>query len=428
MTTEIISIGDELLNGDTINTNASWLGAFMTENGFEVKKVTTISDGLAVIKQTITNAMANADIVLCTGGLGPTHDDMTKKAVADLFDMKMRTDKEVLNFVQDYFKKRNIPFSKSNFGQAEVPEKSEVLFNNMGTAPGLWLDIEGKYLVIMPGVPFEMRFIMNHRVAPKMREKFGLQTHFHSRYIKTSGIGESTLSDEILGKLDKYFENGTKLAFLPSVGGVMLRIDGQGKNLTEAKKNIEPLVKYIYKKAGDYIIGEGKEATLSETVGKLLRNKKKTISTAESCTGGLIASLLTDIPGSSDYFMGSITAYHNQIKEKTLKVDKNDLIKYGAVSKQVALQMAKNVAEVLKTDIGISTTGIAGPDGGSEEKPVGTVWIGFWSKEKHYAIKTTFSRSRIINKQRTANTAFDLVRRELMDIEHLPYNLEKQLP
>ncbi len=428
MIAEIISIGDELLNGDTINTNASWLGAFMSENGFEVAKVTTISDGLPEIKQTISSAMAHADIVLCTGGLGPTHDDMTKKAVAELFNMKMRTDNEVLTFVQDFFKKRGIPFSESNFGQAEVPEQSEVLFNNMGTAPGMWFDIEGKYLVVMPGVPFEMRFIMNHRVAPKLREKFGIQTHLYSRYIKTSGIGESTLSDNLLGNLNGFFKNGTKLAFLPSVGGVMLRIDGVGKNLSVAKRNIEPLAKYIYKKAGDFIIGEGKEISLEEVVGNLLRAKNLSIATAESCTGGLVASKITDVAGSSDYFNGSVIAYANSVKQNTLNVDENDLINYGAVSKQVALQMAKNVAQNLNADIGISTTGIAGPGGGTAEKPVGTIWIGFWSVNEHFAIKTTFSRSRKINKERAANTALEILRRVLMDIGHLPYNLEKQLP
>ncbi len=428
MKAEIISIGNELLIGDTINTNASWMGEFMTEHGFEVARVHTISDHLNDIKETVTNALSVADIVLCTGGLGPTHDDITKKALAELFGMKMRTDHDVLDFVKSMFAERNIPFSPSNFGQAEVPEHCEVLFNKAGTAPGMWFNIDGKFLAVMPGVPYEMKYIMKNGVAPKLRESFGDVGFLYSHYIKTAGIGESTLSDNVLGNLDAFLTNGVSLAFLPMAGGVTLRINGKGANEEEAKKNVDPLVNYILDKAAEFVIGEGKNLTVSEVIGKLLINQKLTIATAESCTGGMIVNELTNIAGSSAYVLGGIVAYSNSVKMNQLNVAQSDLEAYGAVSKQVALQMAKGAALNLGADIGISTTGIAGPGGGTDEKPVGTVWIGFWSKSEHFAIKAMFTKDRLINKERTTRTVLELLRRNLTGMDSIPYNLEKQLP
>ncbi len=428
MKAEIISIGNELLIGDTINTNASWMGEFMTEHGFEVARVHTISDHLNDIKETVTNALSVADIVLCTGGLGPTHDDITKKALAELFGMKMRTDHDVLDFVKSMFAERNIPFSPSNFGQAEVPEHCEVLFNKAGTAPGMWFNIDGKFLAVMPGVPYEMKYIMKNGVAPKLRESFGDVGFLYSHYIKTAGIGESTLSDNVLGNLDAFLTNGVSLAFLPMAGGVTLRINGKGANEEEAKKNVAPLVNYILDKAAEFVIGEGKNLTVSEVIGKLLINQKLTIATAESCTGGMIVNELTNIAGSSAYVLGGIVAYSNSVKMNQLNVAQSDLEAYGAVSKQVALQMAKGAALNLGADIGISTTGIAGPGGGTDEKPVGTVWIGFWSKSEHFAIKAMFTKDRLINKERTTRTVLELLRRNLTGMDSIPYNLEKQLP
>ncbi len=295
MKAEIISIGNELLIGDTINTNATWMGEFMTEHGFEVARVYTISDNINDIKETVTNALNIADIVLCTGGLGPTHDDITKKALADLFDMKMRTDPEVLEFVKSMFAERNIPFSPSNFGQAEVPENCDVLFNKAGTAPGMWFNIDGKFLAVMPGVPYEMKYIMKNGVAPKLKENFGDVGYLYSHYIKTAGIGESTLSDNVLGNLDTFLTNGVSLAFLPMPGGVTLRVNGQGTTKEEAQKNIKPLLTYILDKAKEFIIGEGKNLTVSEVNGKLFNNQKLNIATAEKCTGGMIVNELTNI-------------------------------------------------------------------------------------------------------------------------------------
>lgn len=427
MKAQIISIGNELLIGDTINTNASWMGNYLTECGFEVTQITTISDDVNCIKNTISEAMAASDLVLCTGGLGPTHDDLTKKAVADLFGSQLVLDESVLNFIKERFQKWGIPFSESNYDQAMVPDNCEVLFNNHGSAPGMWFHENNCYLAVMPGVPQEMKFLIRERVHPKIKEIFGEAKSLYSAYLHTAGIGESTLSDEILGDLTSFFNDDISLAFLPAVGGVVLRLNSKGKDQAEAREKLQPLYDAITRKAKNYITGEGKDASLSATVGKLLKQKNMTIATAESCTGGLIMDALTDIPGSSEYVTGGIVAYSNDVKKELLAVSDADLEAKGAVSKEVALQMAKNVAEKLKTDIGISATGIAGPGGGTPDKPVGTVWIGFYSRDNHFAIKTAFAQDRINNKKRTMIVALDIVRRVLSGITEMPYGLKKHL-
>ncbi|MEO9887411.1 MAG: competence/damage-inducible protein A [Balneola sp.] len=428
MKVQIISIGNELLIGDTINTNASWMGEFMTGLGFEVTEVHTISDELNLIKSTISSSMKHSDVVLCTGGLGPTHDDITKAAVADLFGSKLKIDEEILDYIKRMFESRNIPFSESNHAQAEVPENCEVLFNKTGTAPGMWFHESGCYLACIPGVPYEMKYLMENPIAEKIRTAFGDVGFLYSRYLKTVGIGESTLSDTVIGDLKGFLENGVSLAFLPMAGGVTLRLNGKGSTKQEAENSVNELASYIHKKASKYIIGEGKYLTISEAVGKILVEQNKTIATAESCTGGMIANELTNISGSSAYMLGGIVSYANSVKVNQLGVSVSDLENDGAVSKKVALQMAKGVAEKLGTDIGISTTGIAGPEGGSEEKPVGTVWMGFWSKDEHFAIKALFTKDRLLNKERSMRTALEMTRRVLKGIDEMPYNLEKQRP
>jgi len=428
MNAQIISIGNELLIGDTVNTNASWLGEFLTGLGFTVSQTHTISDELELIKNTITMAMGEADLVICTGGLGPTHDDMTKRAVAELFDVGYITHQKTLDYIKAIFKERNIPFSSSNYSQAEVPENADVLFNKAGTAPGMWFKEKG-HLAVLPGVPYEMKYLMRKRVAPKLREVFGETGFLYSHYIKTAGIGESTLSDEILGDLSNYFDNGVSLAYLPSPGSVTLRLNSSGKTEEEAKSHLQKLRNVIFKKAGTYIFGEGKEYTISEAVGALLVDKKWNMAVAESCTGGLISNTITDISGSSRYFYGGIVSYADHVKVHELGVLEKDLNEFGAVSKRVALQMAKGVAQKLGSEIGISTTGIAGPTGGTKEKPVGTIWMGFYQKHgEHFAIKAQFTKDRLINKERTKMVLLEITRRVLKEIEEMPYDLKKQRP
>jgi len=427
MTAQLISIGNELLIGDTVNTNASWLGQFLTELGFEVTHVHTISDELELIKNTLSEALEKADVVITTGGLGPTHDDMTKKAVAGLFGAKMVRDDKVLKHVQSIFKKRNLPFSESNYEQALVPDNCEVLFNNSGTAPGMWFDRGNKYLAVLPGVPFEMKYLMKNRIYPKLRDAFGDIGYLTSRYIKTAGVGESTLSDLFLNDAGRFFKNGVSLAFLPRPGSVTLRISSSGSTREEAEHHAQELADYIYRKAGDFVFGEGKELELAEAVGRELSERKLSLAAAESCTGGLISDKLTDIPGSSAYMKGAIISYSNDAKIELLDVPTADIEQYGAVSKQVALQMAKGVARKMKSDIGISATGIAGPGGGTPEKPVGTVWMGFWSDEWHFALQALFTKDRLNNKLRTAMVVLEALRRSLKGIETMPYELKKHL-
>ena len=426
MKAQIISIGNELLIGDTVNTNASWLGQFLHELGIEVTRVHTISDDHDLIKFTIQQSMDESDLVITTGGLGPTHDDITKTTIAELFGAKLVQDDSVLNYVKELFRSRNIPFSESNAWQAMVPDNCEVLFNKAGTAPGMWFHENDCYLAVLPGVPYEMKYLMKKRVASKLREEVSSIGYIHNEYLKIAGIGESTISDHLLGDLSEYFNDHVSMAFLPSFGQVTLRITGKGETKEEAISNSEKLVSFVKEKAGNLIYGESKEATLGEAIGKLLVQKNMKIATAESCTGGLIASTITDISGSSEYMLGGIVSYDNSVKTGQLGVSESDLETVGAVSKEVALQMARGVAEKLNAEIGISATGIAGPTGGTEDKPVGTVWIGFYGAGQHFAVKALFSKDRLVNKERTTVIALEIVRRVLLGMEELPYALKKE--
>ncbi len=426
MQAQLISIGNELLIGDTINTNASWMGQFLNDLGIEVTRVHTISDDADLIKRIVKSSMEESDLVITTGGLGPTHDDITKTSIAELFDVKLVKNEEVDQYVRELFKSRNIPFSESNAWQAMVPENCEVLFNKAGTAPGMWFHEMDCYLVVLPGVPYEMKYLMKRRVASKLRNVSDNIGYIHTEYLKIAGIGESTLSDYILGDISGFLTNGVSLAFLPSFGQVTLRITGKGETKEAATEHAQKLVDFIRQKTGSFIYGESKEASISETLGEILKDRGLTIATAESCTGGLLANKITDIAGSSSYMLGGIISYANEVKVQQLGVLQEDLDSEGAVSKPVALQMAKGVAENLGADIGISTTGVAGPGGGSAEKPVGTVWIGFYSPEQHFAVRALFTKDRLVNKERTVVTAFEIIRRVLIGLEELPYSLKKE--
>lgn len=425
MNCEIISIGNELLIGDTVNTNASWLGSYLTEKGVEVLQVHTVGDNPSLMHTTLKESLQRADLVITTGGLGPTHDDVTKKVVQKHFDVGSMIHEPTLNYIRKVFGKRGIPFTESNHMQAEVPENAEVLFNRQGTAPGLWFEEGGDLLAVLPGVPHEMKKLMEEKVWPKIKSRLGEEECRYSRYVLTAGIGESTLSDQLIGDLNRFLSEDLSVAYLPSPWGVRIRISGYGKSREEVEKKMKPVTDYIYEKADGVIIGEGKELSLSEALGNLLRRDNKTISVAESCTGGKVADTLTDIPGSSDYMMGGVVAYSNDAKRSLLDVNEADLTTYGAVSKPVALQMAKAVAEKFQTDVGISTTGIAGPGGGTDEKPVGTVWIGIWNNSSHFALKGYFTEDRAINKKRSAAVALESVRRTFLNIETMPYDLKK---
>lgn len=427
MQCQIINVGNELLIGDTPNTNAGWLGQMLTEAGIDVTYIHTIGDNLNTLKSVISAAISDSDLVITTGGLGPTHDDITKKAVTEIFDCEMKVDEEVLNFIKKTFEKRNIPISKSNYQQAEVPDCCEVLFNKQGTAPGMWFEREQAKLAVLPGVPFEMKHLIKEKVLPRLRKINGDTVQYLSRYFSTAGVGESTLSDEIIGDLNPVVGNEVSVAYLPNPQGADIRISASGNSKRDIENKIAPVTSFIKKKAGYLIIGEGKDMSIPKAVGQVLRDRDLWLATAESCTGGFISNAITDIPGSSRYFKGGVNAYSNDVKMNHLNVNSDAISENGAVSKPVALQMAKGVAQNLGADIGISTTGIAGPSGGTNEKPVGMVWIGFWRPEQHFALKAHFTNDRFINKERSSAVALETVRRCVLDIPEMPYGLKKDM-
>lgn len=426
MQCHIISIGDELLLGDTVNTNASWLGQQLTQAGVEITRIHTVSDDLDEVKAVLGASIKAADLVITTGGLGPTDDDITKQAVAELMDCEWIVHEPTLNFIKEMFKKRNLPFGESNRRQAEVLSECEVLFNSQGTAPGMWFDQNKARLAVLPGVPYEMKHLVKEKLLPKVKELTQGQKVKYSHYLLTAGVGESTLSEEIVGNWQAATDAPVDIAFLPNPQGTQIRVSAWASSPEEFHQKVGPVIRHIKNRGKEVIVGEGKELVLAGVVGKLLQKKKVSLAVAESCTGGFVANSITNIPGCSKYLKGGVVAYSNEVKKNILSVNPEDLKQQGAVSKTVALQMARGVAATLNADIGLSTTGIAGPGGGTEEKPVGLVWIGYWSRDQHFALKARFTNERLINKERTTAVAFETVRRNLLNIDIMPYGLKKQ--
>lgn len=422
MRVSILTIGNELLIGDIINTNAAWLGTFLTQHHIEPVRSVTVGDSEADIVHMLKDCSKVSDIIIITGGLGPTHDDITKHTLAGFTDGKLIEHKQTRDFIVRNFQKRGIPVSPSNLLQAQVPDTCEVLFNTHGTAPGMWFKKDDTIIVSLPGVPVEMKHLMERQVWPRLAERIGANGTLYRHYLHTAGIGESTLSDLEIGDVSHLLVNGVTLAFLPHTHGVTMRINSTGKSDEEARAKTKPLLEHIRNKAGQHIFSELYDDDLPRAFGRLMTEKKLTVATAESCTGGLLGSKITDVPGSSGWYNGSIVAYQNELKTKLLNVPESVLKAHGAVSKETALIMAREVAKQTGSDIGISTTGIAGPDGGTDEKPVGLVWYGFWSEDRHFAMKAQFFKNRITNKERTALVALDLMRRALCDIKSMPYN------
>lgn len=412
MLAEIISIGDELLIGQTINTNAAWLGKELSLIGISVKRCIVISDDAEEIKSTIDKSLKNADIVLVTGGLGPTKDDITKHTLCDFFDTHLEINQTVLARVKKYFEDRGREMLEVNIQQAALPANCTVLDNLHGTASGMWFEHNGSVLISMPGVPYEMKGIMTEQVFPRLKERFHVTSIFH-KTILLQGIGESFLADKMQDWETRIRAEGFGLAYLPSIGIVKLRITSP--NGEEDEDKIEAYFKELTDALPINVFGRGEE-TLSEVVGKLLKDSKQTIGTVESCTGGAIATELVSVAGSSNYFQGSFLTYSNQLKNKIVDVRQSDLENFGAVSEQVVLQMAENGRQKLGVDFCISTSGIAGPDGGSDEKPVGTVWIGIAAKDYSKAIKFTFGNNRERNIQMTVLSALNLVRCTILGI------------
>jgi len=410
MKAEIISIGDELLIGQVINTNASWMAVELNKSGIQVVRITAISDSGDEIKDAIASAEKNCDIILLTGGLGPTKDDITKHVLADYYNSKMVFHKPTYEQVKSIFAMRKFKVSEVNKKQAEIPEVCIPLFNKHGTAPGMWFENNGKVLVSLPGVPFEMKTLINDEVIPRLQSKFSLNYIFH-KTIMTTGVGESALA-EIIEEWENNLPDNIKLAYLPQPGIVRLRLSATGLIQNELEAEVKEYCRMLNSIIHDIIFGYD-DIGLEEVVGKQLYSVGCTLSTAESCTGGYIAHLITSIAGSSIYFKGSVVSYSNSVKENQLDVDPRVLEKYGAVSREVIEQMALGGKKLLKTDYCIATSGIAGPDGGTSDKPVGTIWIALATPSGVQTKLFHFGEHRGRNIRRTSLAALNMLRVEL---------------
>ncbi|HDS06336.1 MAG TPA: competence/damage-inducible protein A [Bacteroides sp.] len=395
MNCALITVGDEILIGQVTDTNVVWISRQLAGAGVRVGEMVTVPDDASRISRTLDRLMGKYDLIIMTGGLGPTKDDITKQTLADYFGSELVTNPEALDRITRFFKLRGRQMLESNLHQADVPEGCEVLTNEHGTAPGMWFEKEGTILVSLPGVPYEMKQLMEDQVMPRLRRRIRIPYTVH-RTVMTQGVPESYLA-ALLRNWEAELPSCVKLAYLPSPGIVRLRLTVHEPCTEEAeqilKVNIDKLLGII----PEHIFGFD-DISLEEALGQLLREQGLTIATAESCTGGNVARMITSVPESSDYFTGSIVAYHNRIKTGILKVDESAVARFGAVSREVAEQMASGVKRIFGTDCAIATTGIAGPGGGTADKPVGTTWIAVAAGERIYSRKFLFggSRERII--------------------------------
>ena len=413
MKCEVISIGDELLIGQTINTNASWIGEQLNNLGFNIAHGAVISDNKDDIISALNNASNRSDVIIITGGLGPTKDDITKHTLTEYFNTSLELNKDIETSIIAYFKSVNRPILKSNLDQALLPESCQVLSNSRGTASGMWFEKNNIIYISLPGVPYEMKGIMQEHVFPKLLSKMGGETVVVNKTIRTHGMGESFLAEIIKLWEDKLERNNIKLAYLPSPGIVKLRLSVVGLDQLILEKKLDDAIDELKALIPDQIYGYG-NVTMEGIVGNLLKDRELTVATAESCTGGAIAKMLTSISGSSSYFNGSIVSYTNQSKVDLLNVDNNDIDNFGAVSQQVVEQMAEGVRNKLHTDYGISTSGIAGPSGGTKEKPVGTVWIAVASKNRIVSKKLKLGYNRERNIHVSSLSVLNLLRLELL--------------
>ncbi|HBX50745.1 MAG TPA: competence/damage-inducible protein A [Bacteroidales bacterium] len=413
-TVQIVSIGDELLIGQVVNTNASWMATLLTEKGFHVLKIITISDKSEEIFSILEEVSGRSDIVLITGGLGPTKDDTTKDVICRYFSSKLVFSEEVFSNIERLFYKRGISVSETNRKQAEFPDKATIIPNSIGTAPGLWLEQNNTLFVFMPGVPFEMKEMMGSKLIPLLSEKFHPDT-FIFRTIHIQGIPESSLSD-MLEKWERgLVSENLSLAYLPQPGILRLRISGTGSDKALLETKIQNKIEKLLKIIPDDIFGYDNDS-LESVIGKLLMDRSATVSLAESCTGGYISHLMTSVPGSSKYFLGSLIAYSNEIKINELGIDKRIFRKEGAVSKEVVEQMATGILRKTGSDYSVATSGIAGPDGGSAEKPVGTIWIAVASHSGVFSQKYIFGKMRDVNIKRATATALNMLRKVILQV------------
>lgn len=411
MIAEIITIGDEILIGQVVDTNSAWMAVELNRIGIKVHQITSISDEKEHIIKTLRESLERADIILMTGGLGPTNDDITKKTLAEYFESEMEIDQDVLSDIEALVAKRSGTMNELNYQQALVPKKCSLIRNPIGTAPIMWFEQGRSVLVAMPGVPFEMKHAMKHEVLPRLAKHFKTPSIVHKTII-TTGISESALAQK-LEKFEAGLPSNLKLAYLPTPGLIRLRMSIFSNNENESKRIIDEKTKELQQTINEYIWGYDSD-TFELVVGRLLLEKKASLATAESCTGGTIAKLITSVPGSSAYFKGSVVAYDNAVKLNILGVKHDTLTHYGAVSQQVVEQMAVGVMALLETDYAIASSGIAGPDGGTEEKPVGTTWLAVASKNGVFSKRFNFGDSREHNTTKASASALNFLREVLL--------------
>ncbi len=406
---KIISIGDELLIGQVVNTNASWLGNKLTTNGIQVISTLTVGDGEKDIMDAL-EACSDVDIVAITGGLGPTADDITKPTMCKFFNTELVFCQDAYDNVMSIFKLRGYQMSKRNEGQAYIPKACKYIPNRYGTAPCMWFEKGKTVYVSMPGVPFEMKNVFEKEILPMLLGHFKV-TPYLSKVVMTTGVGESFLADKIKD-WEENLPEFLSLAYLPQYGLVRLRLDGRHPDREFLEKTLDDEINKLIPLIGDHIFGFD-EMSIAEVVLDMLKSKGKTVASAESCTGGTIAKVITAIPGSSAAFKGTVVSYATEVKEKVLGVSHLDIEKYTVVSRQVVEQMAVGVRNLLETDYAVATTGIAGPDGGTEQTPVGTVWMAIATPDGVVSKVGNFGKDRGNNIERATNTVLEMLRQEL---------------
>jgi len=407
---EIMTIGDELLYGQVIDTNSAFMGQELAKIGLRIRQISSVSDRADEIVAALDQARQRAQVVLITGGLGPTKDDLTKHVLARYFGAELVLHQPTLTHVEDIFRRFNRPMLDVNRQQALVPANCDVLFNAVGTAPGMWFDDQGTVFVSMPGVPHEMKYLMTEHVLPRLQTQFQVPPIEHV-VVQTVGMGESFIAAKI-ADWETALPSNIKLAYLPYLGGVRLRLTGHADGLPGLRQRMEALLPELRARIGSFIFAEG-EVKLEEAIGTLLLERGLTLGTAESCTGGLLAHKITSVPGSSRYFRGSVVAYHNDIKTQELGVRPETLAAHGAVSEETVREMAEGARQRLGVDVALATSGIAGPDGGTPDKPVGTICLAYADAHQTVSHKFTFNRGRQLNVEYSVTMALDLLRKNL---------------
>lgn len=413
LTADLILIGDELLFGQITDKNGHYLARQLTEMGFSVRRIQTIGDDPEALPVALQTAREGADLVLMTGGLGPTKDDRTKKVLAEIFSTRLVSHEPTLAHIRELFNARGRSLNALNEAQALLPEACTVVPNTIGTAPGMWFEDADGVVVSLPGVPYEVKHIFEEELIQRFSEHFQRPVIFHYK-VRTVNVPESVIAERIADWEDALPEN-ISLAYLPNIGRVDLRLTLRGEDEEKLRQQAEAEVAKLLPYIEKHVYGVGEEE-LEAVVARLLIEQNKTIATAESCTGGHLAHSLTKQAGASAYVMGGILAYSNAIKVGRLGVLEETLEEFGAVSELTALQMARNAREKFGVDIGVATTGVAGPGGGSPEKPVGTVWIAYSDEEETFAHRLSLTKNRMLNIQLTTNAVLDTVRQQLIAI------------